>query len=186
MYTPPNHCTLYIEIKAEHLPLPSFHSLTTLFLTGARESRHHIKGSIGTVKGKPKKPDMWEHTLFQIQPWSSFLYILTPMNKNDRNLGKCHLGTDSSPVITNSEHCRTAHVQTKQNQDFSSLCRYKNLNFSRKWAGNLPSYHHLSLLSFPAYKTEPVKNRNLSSKPDLQTIYQVPWCLLKKEHQTPL
>lgn len=151
MHTPPNHCTLYIEIKryhlknsqkAEHPPLPPFHSLTTLFLIGARESRHHIKVSIVTVKGKPKKSDVWEHTLFHIQPWSSFLYILIPMNKNDRNLGKCHLGTDSSPVMTNSEHCRTAHLQTKQNQDLSSLCRNKNLNFSRKWSGNLPSYHH--------------------------------------------
>lgn len=133
-------------------PFPFPHNT---ILIGARESRHHIKGTIGIVKRKPKKSDVWEHTLFQIQLWSSFLYILIPMNKNDRNLGKCHLGTDNSPAMTNSEHCGTAHLQTKQNQDLSSLCRYKNLNFSKKWAGNLLSAqnNHLSLLSCPAYKT---------------------------------
>lgn len=115
------------------------------------------------------------------------------MNKNDRNWGKCHLGTDSSPVMTNLEHCRTARLQTKQNQDLSSLCRYKNLNFSKKWAGNLSSYHHYISAVMPCLQdrqlqlnSEPGKSRNLSSKPDLQTIYQVFCCLLKKKHKTSL
>lgn len=74
---------------------------------------------------------MWEYTLFQTQLWSLFLYTLTPMNKNDRNVGKCHLGTDNSPLMTNPEHCRTAHLQTKQNQDLSSLCNIKTLISAR-------------------------------------------------------